>query len=238
MRYYRFILGRLSAGFLVVAGWACCSQQAKAAVESFTIADAPGRAGGTVREIEVPQFNPSLGSLQSITLEVQGAGVFMHGFDHPSGTDRRLSGRGDFALVLNTSDDPRLITLGQGLPSSFQTPDSLPSGFRFQQNTPHGGFQRTILAGQETLTSATDLARFTGCGFVDLFLSVRNRIGPDPAGARNSLSGFWNIGAGVKVTYDYTPVPETPPWRVGVIVLPLLALLTNAGWRRPHGGRP
>jgi hypothetical protein len=69
--------------------------------------------------------------------------------------------------------------------------------------------------------------QFTGCGFIDLFLSGRSGAGHSGTGIEGIRNGVWVAGANIKVTYTFTAVPETSTWLAGVFAV-LLVLIKRS----------
>ena len=202
--------------------WECST---RAAVQVFTVSQPPVLAGYAEREIQIPQFDPSLGSLQSVTLDLQGTGVFFQGFEHVPAGQRQLSMQQELTLVLETSTGERLITLNQPANDSVNASGS--------GNSLGTLLQRVRVSGETTLTSRSDLMEFTGAGLVDLFLSEHSGLGTHFPAGRSILNGFWVAGANIKVAYDYSVIPEASRWWLGDCVLLVLACATaGAGSRR------
>jgi len=208
---------------LVMTGWLVCASSTKAAVQVVTFLEPPAVVNFAGREIELPQFNPALGSLQSVTIDVKGTGAFVQGFDHlsGSGSHRELSSQANLRLMLQAGDGENLVTLTQ-------------FGYRGSPGY-QGGLGSTGLhldpikaASQTTLTSDRELMQFTGCGFIDLFLSGRSGLGHDSLGGESILSGLWVAGADIKLTYIYTAVPENSTWLAAVFALLLLVLVRRS----------
>ena len=199
--------------------WECST---KAAVEVVSFEEPAAPANYIDRQVEIPQFNPSLGSLQSVTIALRETGVFFYGFDHAGGADRQLSGFQDLTMVLETSSGQTLVSLSQRENHPFP-----PSG---HDADPGSHVERVSAAGQKTLGSQQDLMQFTGSGLVDLFLSAQSGRGDHLAWEHSFLTGFWIVDANIKVTYDYCAVPEASTWFAGAFAM--LALVLAIGLKR------
>jgi hypothetical protein len=228
MEICRSLTSRFAAVLLILGGslvWEC---SARAAVETFTVSQPPMLAEYAEREIQIPEFDPSLGSLRSVTIDLEGTGIFFQGFDHVFPGQRQLSMQQPLTLVLETSTDERLITLSQSANHSLNGGAAGNSADR--QN------DRVRLAGETTLTSGADLMQFTGAGLVDLFLSAHSGLGTHFSGDHSILNGFWVAGANIRVVYDYTVIPEASRWWLGDCALLVLAGATaGVGSRRRSG---
>jgi hypothetical protein len=192
-----------------------CECTMHAAVQEFTFFEQPDLADYSKREVEVPQFNPSLGGLESITIELQATGGFLDSFNQLFGGHRELSKQQHFTLVLETSNNEKLISLSQlvGQPSRGAKAGSSP-GSRVEP------FK---IAGEALLTSESDLRPFTGCGMVDLFLSAHDDRDHYLTGEHAFLNALWTAGANIKVIYNYSAIPEPSRWWLGDCVLAGLA---------------
>jgi hypothetical protein len=229
MEICRPLTSRFAAVLLMLGGslvWVCST---RAAVETFTVSQPPMLAEYAEREIQIPQFAPSLGSLRSVTLDLEGTGVFFQGFDHVFRGQRQLSMQQPLTLVLETSTDERLITLSQPANHSFNGGAAGNSAGR--QN------DRVRMAGETTLTSGSDLMQFTGAGLVDLFLSAHSGLGTHFTAGQGILNGFWVAGASIRVTYDFTVIPEASRWWLGDCALLVLACATAGVSSRRRSGK-
>ena len=230
MGKHNYLISRLATAMLSVASsifWQC---SAKAAVEVVSVQESAGLLNSTDREVGITQFNPSLGSLQSVTIDVRGAGAFVQPFNHSGGGDRQLSGVRDLHLVLENSNGEALVRLGQAHP--FPT-SGHSSGSGLDGNS-GSRIQRVTIAGQETLTSQEALMQFTGCGLADLFLSARNEPGEQFLFGHNLLTGMWVMGENIKVTYYYSlvAVPEPSTLIAGVFAVLTLVLVVGCSRAR------
>src|SRR5260221_11158777 len=91
-RYSRFCQAIL---VLMIPSWLICEISVNAAVQTVIVSEPPAIVNFSGREIELPQFNPSLGSLESVTIDVKGTGALLQGFNHSGGpgSNRDLSGQ-------------------------------------------------------------------------------------------------------------------------------------------------
>lgn len=191
-----------------------CAWSSNAAVQVLTISEAPSFISFPAREIELPQFNPSLGVLDSVSIDLRGTGAFIEGFNRSGGAGSHLkvAGQPGLTLTLEGQGDQELLSLSQRA-GNYRWP-AAPRGLRIEPVT---------VTGHTTLTSEADLMQFTGCGFVDLFLSARSSWGHAAAGGMSRLTGLWAAGADITVTYSYAAVPETATWLgAGLAVLLLI----------------
>jgi len=113
----------------------------------------------------------------------------------------------ELSLTLETLNDQSLITLHQS-EDHFYSFSGLDHGSAFAGRFGDPHVYGVTAAGTRSLDSDSDLAQFTGCGFVDLVLSARSRLGAHFNGAGGILESFLTAGANITVTYDYAPVSD------------------------------
>jgi hypothetical protein len=185
-----------------------------AAVQVNTISEAGLVASGSEREIQLPQFDPSLGVLQSVGIELNARGAFIQGFGNFSGSNRELSSHQDLLVTLALPSHDQLTALMQTSARGSGTSN----GIRVEPVT---------ASAYSLITSSTGLMAFTGSGLVDLFLSTEGS-GRTSAGQMNILACLWAARADLTLTYNYTAVPETGTWAAAVFAV----LVTICGGRR------
>jgi hypothetical protein len=208
---------------LVMSWLLVCAPSTKAAVQIVTFSEAPAFVNSfTEREIELPQFNSELGSLQSVTIDVKGTGAFVHGFNHwgGPGSHRELSGEPSLTLILEAGDGKKLVTLYQSGHHHRTFP-----GHQGGTDSTDGHVEAVNAMGRMTLGSNQELMQFTGCAFIDLFLSGRAGFGHGSLGGQSIQSGLWIAGADIRLTYQYTAVPENSTWLAAGFALLLLVLV-------------
>jgi hypothetical protein len=173
----------------------------------------------------LPQFNPALGSLQSIKIDVNATGVFMQSFNHlsGSGSHRGLSCQPILSLTLQTGDGEKLVTLTQLGNHNRTSP-----GYQGGTDSSRPGLEPLKAAGRTTLSSDQELMQFTGSGLIDLFLSERSGFGHFALGGESILSGLWVAGADIKLTYIYTVVPDNSSWPAAGFAVLLLVLVRRS----------
>lgn len=189
----------------------------KAAVQVITVSETPSVSNSSGHEIQLPQFDPTLGVLQSVTLDLKGTGAFIEGFNHfPGlGSHRGLASGQELMFTLGLPGGGELITITQHaghLPGTS-------NGVRIEPFTVYG---------HATLTSEPELMAFTGSGFVDLLLSARSGHGHGFGLGTGILGGLWIAGAKINLIYNFTAVPETGTWLAAVFAL----LIGFGGCRR------
>jgi hypothetical protein len=172
--------------------------------------------------VSITQFNPALGTLNSVQINV----------------DAHLEGSARFE---HRGNKPATITMGVWADFQVQRPDASylvgasPGLFadelvtNFDGTLDFGGTSgRTYdpfsadLSNAEVTSDAADLALFTGTG--DIVLPVRADATSGAMGSGNLLLDVQTLAsAGVTVTYDYAPVPE-PSALVGLAGMGLVGL--------------
>jgi hypothetical protein len=209
------------AMLLAAAGW----QTADAA--SVTYADSISLSTTDwTSSVAAPLFDPSLGTLTSVSLALTGAlngTIFVENMDHsPSTVSETLSA----TLTLKRPD---LSTLVAAFPSytatdSFTAYDGV-LDFGGTSGVTHGPIMASASDTFVTPPPGSDLPLFTGVG--NIVLPVTAHGTSHVAGSGNLAAGFQTAaGAFVEVTYTYDVLPEP-----GTLTLLSVGLMA-AGWRR------
>ena len=190
-----------------------CACSVQAAVQVIAISEAPSLANFSGHEIQLHQFDPTLGLLESVNIELKGTGAFIQAFSHPTGTGphRGLSGQENLTLTLGIAGEDDVLTLTQH--TNHRRLPGHSSGTRIEPIT---------ATGHAVLTSEPELMEFTGSGFVDLIFSARGGLGHSSSPGPSLLAGLWTAGADIVVTYNYTAVPECATWLSAVIAVLVL----------------
>lgn len=222
------------AAAVALVGFVLWERQTNAALLTFNVTESPSLANYANREVAIPEFNPSLGQLQSVTIDFHGTGAFLQGFQHPGAPHRDLLIYQNLSIVLETQNGQKLITLNQ-------TPTRIAHGLGIHEGAGGGGLtgptiHRVVAAGQKTLTSEEELMQFTGDGIVDLYLSAHDGMGDRISGRPSLLNGLWMVGANITVDYDYLAVPgnsvvvpEPSSWLAAGFALLVLAFTGAPG---------
>lgn len=218
------------AALVAILICALLPRSANAAMQMISFDEPLSAANDFHREIEIPQFEASLGSLQSISLDLQTTGTFENG-PHRHGAMPH-----DLTIVLETADHETLISLKQSV-KGFG-PQGRRSDFSEADDFAGTHFQPITAEGKTTLTSPEDLKEFTGSAFVDLFLSAQDTWLKDRhPDCRDFFNGSWVVGADLKVIYNFVPVPESSTWlAAGFAVFVLLLVTGFEKKRRREGG--
>ena len=225
-------------------GWLACilgiawpglsAFSANAAVEIVSFSAAPIPVNYTDREIQVKQFDPSLGTLESVSIEMQGTGFFSQFFEYLGESSAHLNIHQQLHLVLDTQQGNPILVLNQVQNNNYRLPE-------FDGVLDFGGSSGAtpnypvVAARSKTLDSPSALLQFTGSGFADLFLSARGQFGSNVPGGAAIIEGFLTAGANITIAYTYIPVPEASTWLVGGIALLGLALGSRSASARPSG---
>src|SRR6516164_4763172 len=222
MKCVHLIRTNVTVALLAMVGVGFLESQTRAAVQVVTIAESPSLVNYSEREIQIPQFNPSLGTLQSITVDFQATGAFLPGFNRqPKSADNALTYQTPsqhLDLFIEDMNHDRIMSLNRILNQGFA-----PAGENNASPTPAAHPNQIMLTGSRTLNSDNDLMHFTGSGLVDLFLSAESGIAKQVPLGQSSSRGFWKVGADVKVTYNFTPIPETSTMLAGGFAILVIA---------------
>ncbi|MEN6384435.1 MAG: PEP-CTERM sorting domain-containing protein [Phycisphaerales bacterium] len=167
------------------------------------------------RDLLIPQFDSSLGTLNSVTVNFSTAIQGSVGFENL----KRFAG-GNFAITVNTHG---MVVLDYAVISNFLDQQTYNTTLGAYDGTlDYAGTSGTILATysdadtmQYTLTS--DFTRFLGNSNV-IFPILAESVADSISKPSNSSSELNTTGqASVTVTYDFTPVPE--PATIAVLAL-------------------
>jgi hypothetical protein len=158
------------------------------------------------RDLVVPQFDASLGTLNSVTINVSSAIQGSLGFENL----KRFAG-GNFAINVNTH---AWVGVDYLIMSNFldnQTYNTMLGAY--DNNLDYAGTSGTILttysdADNAEITFFSDFGRFLGNSFVN-FVVLTEAMADHIGKPANSSAELLTTGqASVTVSYDYTPVPE------------------------------
>jgi len=234
---------------LAVLGWAAClgaSASADNISFSFTFINPPEpplftlsssySASASVplaetdwaSSVSITKFDPALGTLNSIEIELQAHMEGTAKFEHRGGSAATVTTYLSADLLVQRPDLSDLV-------GAWPTATTVDNVSGFDGTVDFGGTSGVTHAGlsadltNSTLTSsAADLALFTGTGNIEL--PVVATAGSAATGSGNMLFDFTNLAsADVKVTYNYAPVPE-PSTLVGLVGMGLAGLALV--WRR------
>jgi hypothetical protein len=186
--------------------------------------------------IAVQQFDPNLGTLQSVTIQMSGTGEFTQYYQNIS------TGSGDTIAVSQTLDmtlalgSENVLNLSQVNQHSYAV-SAWNGSPPFYSGAAGGTESYAVTAdGHAQLTSAQDLAAFSGSGLTDLLLSALAFGSVTDANGGNFFGGSSvAAGANLSVEYNYSAVPEASTWlpAAGIVVVVMIG-----GWieRRRKAG--
>jgi len=188
----------------------------------------PGGNPPTVMAFTIPQFNPSDGTLDSVTLTMYSSFQFLFTYDGSSASGvLTFTQTNSLSFLYNGSDELSQFNFG-----AFKFTADLPS--RGQAFTPATA---PTLRGQSIFSDAVDLANFAGMGEIPLSADYYNQ----PTVTWTSGAVTWSQDASATmaavVTYDFTPIPE--PSTIGFLFVGgLLFALRNRITNRGHFVEP
>ena len=172
--------------------------------------------------LAIQQFDPSLGTLQSVTMNVGGTGNFNQYYQNIS------TGSGDTIAVSQTWD----LTLGLGGNTILSLNQVNQHSYAvsawngsppFYSGTAGGTASYAVTAADQTLlTSPADLTAFSGIGLTDLLVSALAHGDVTDVNGGNFFGGSSvTAGANVTVEYNYSAVPEASTWlpAIGIIIV-------------------
>jgi len=184
--------------------------------------------------VAVQQFDPNLGTLQSVTIQISGTGDFTQYYQNIS------TGSGDTIAVSQTLDmtlalgSANILSLNQVNQHSYAV-SAWNGSPPFYSGTAGGTASYAVTAGSQTqLTSSADLAAFRGSGLTDLLLSALAYGSVTDANGGNFFGGS-SVAAGANLTveYNYSSVPEASTWLPAAGIF--IAVIVGGWWRRKTG---
>ncbi len=189
-------------------------------------------------DVAIQQFDPSLGTLQSVLVKVSDTGSFTQYYQNISttaGDTLSISQNLDMLLQLNSET---ILNFDEIRHNNYAVS-------AWDGTTPiYSGTAGGIKTYADTasyftqLTSASDLAEFSGAGFVNLLLAATGSGTISDANGGNFFGGSSIMaGADLTIVYNYCAIPEASTWLAGSGLA--LAFLTFC-WPKPknrHAGR-
>ncbi len=178
--------------------------------------------------IAVQQFDPSLGTLYSVSINASGNGTFtqMYQNEGPSSGTLTIQQSLELALALQNGGSP-VLDLNQSVANAYQ----------FAAFSAGSAAYPVTAAGTVTLTSPATLAQFTGQGMADVYVSATGETelpGGLPGG--NLLAGgLLTAGVDLTVTYDYSAIPEASTWMAAGAAILALGLNFRPARRKAVG---
>ena len=186
--------------------------------------------------IGIQQFDPNLGTLQSVTIQINGTGDFTQYYQNIS------TGSGDTIAVSQTLEmtlalgGETVLSINQVNQHSYAV-SAWNGSPPFYSGAAGGTESYAVTAnGQVQLTSAADLAAFSGSGLTDLLLSALAVGGVTDVNGGNFFGGSSvTAGANLTVEYNYSSVPEAATWVSGVGIMVATIIGGVRGRRRKTG---
>ena len=173
--------------------------------------------------LSVAQFNPNLGTLQSVTITATGTGQFSQYYQNLStGSPGSVTISQNFDMLLG------MPSLGTIVSDLNVTPGSQTYSLQAYTGTPFftgnsGGSQTYEASGSSTVPlGASSLAAFTGSGLAD-FTVTANGFGSSDNNTGNFAVGWSTLaGLGLSVTYTYNVIPEPATWMAGIFAVGIM----------------
>jgi len=210
--------------------------EASDGVETQSIA--PSTSFGPIQSVSIPQFNPSLGTLESVTVDLVGTGEFVQKFENLSSSGSQILLTQSLQIFLGFGGQPSIPTLSTG--TQLVQPGFNPAAFDGVLNfaAPSGGdtIVPVNVAATETFAKNSDqyiLNWFTGQNSVSLVLSA-NTSSTAAEDAAAAVDDPIDAGADITVTYNYSAVPEPRTWAAASLILLGGAWLAQSRRRSPH----
>lgn len=232
---------------LMVAGFLAASFRANAALETETLPTVlyPLTPTDYSAGLQVAQFDPSSGQLDSVTITATGTGSFTQYYQNlstSSGGLFTISQNLDLILSLPSSGTGSLLDLN--LSSGIQTHAVQPyvSGSQFFSSPSGGMADYAAQAGPSSTTlqlSSPDFAQFTGSGLVNFLLTANGSSTVAETSGNYIAGGSSLAGLDLTVSYNYTPdasllaLPEPAAWTWLAGVFALGGLLIGIHKCRP-----
>jgi hypothetical protein len=192
---------------------------AQAAVETFNATLSPTMTDFN-GSLSIQQFNPALGTLQSVTITAAGTGQFTQYYQNLS-----TSSSGTVSISQSLDLTLSLASLGTLIPDL-----NVSSGTQTYTLTPYvgpplftgtSGGSQTYNDGNSTTINlgSSSLSPFVGLGSA-LFGVAANATGNSSNNTGNFIVG-WSTLAGLDLTvsYNYLAVPEPATWMAGIFAM-------------------
>jgi hypothetical protein len=183
----------------------CLAGTATAQSISFS-ADVPNQGGEWVYGFSLPQFDASIGSLESIELRVDAQFDGFFEFENRS-----------FTLPLQVSNLRRSWDFRFGPTGATPVISMLetwaPDGFTLATNDGvvdfdgPGGVTIGYKGGAQATSFITDFTGYIGSGTIDYSASLLTPFSFDTVGGSYFFGAFANAAATVTITYNYVPTP-------------------------------
>jgi hypothetical protein len=187
--------------------------------------------------MSLSQFDPSLGTLNSATVNFSGELVGGWGYEN---ANSQPFGGGSMDVILQqtlgiSQNSNSLLSFSTSTPAPSLT-QPIPALPAFDGAYDFGGPSGATISGWDTTqngnivyTTPSDLASYLGTGNVNFNL-VANAVSSHLSAPNGFISRTYsNAGASVSVTYDFTPVPE--PSTFALLGMSAIGFLAYT-WRR------
>ena len=180
----------------------------------------------TITSLSIPQFNVAGGTLQSISIVFLGSLTASAKLENLSAFPVGVTASDAGTYVLKRPDTSSIATVTPSA-SSVATLAAVDGVIDFDGTSGNTFADKTGTdSASLTLSTASDLALFSGAG--NLSLTVSATAAPSAIGGPNLISSTATVGfASATVTYNYS-VPEPKEYAAAVG----LALVGFAAWRR------
>jgi hypothetical protein len=191
--------------------------------EIETVSITPGLSTGS--SVNIPRFDPSLGTLESVTVSLVGTGEFVQKFENlnPS-SGGQINSEQTLQLVLAFGEGsfiPPLSTQNQQVLSQY-TVGAFNGTFNFAGTSGAASSTAVSLDGTATIQSPY-LNWFTGQGMASLYLSENTTASVVTEDSQLVAEELIYAGANIAVTYDfqetYSALPEPRLWAAASLVL-------------------
>ena len=170
--------------------------------------------------LQVAQFDPGLGQLDSVIISATGNGSFTQFYQNFSSTSAdffTISQNLDLILSLPSSGTGSILDLNLSSGNQTYSAQKYVSGSPFFSGA-SGGMANYTVAGSSSTTlpsSLPDFSQFTGFGSVNFLLTANGSSSVTETNGNYLAGGQSLAGLDLTVAYDYTPlamVPESSTW--------------------------
>jgi hypothetical protein len=216
------------------------SVEASDLTESVSIA--PSTSLGSDQTVSIPKFDSSLGTLESVTVNLAGTGDFVQKFeDLGSGGQVKLTQNLQMFLgFAGQSYIPPLSTQTQVVQSEYY-PTAFDGVFNFAAPSGGNSTYPVTVGGSANFNAPYILNWFTGQGVAPLYFSATGESTLIADDAELIASDLIDAGADITVTYNFqnnvSTLPEPRAWAVASLVLLGGAWLAHSRRRAPFPSR-
>jgi hypothetical protein len=209
----------------------------QAAIEVVTGALAAQSTDFRNAPVQIPQFDPRLGQLTSISIEADATGQQTQFFENlgPAAGSVTIAQRLD--LLLASANHHALLRWGQSDQHTYSY-GAYDGSLDYSGSSGGTSGYSVTASGNVTVNRPTtpgpplgtgslsprDFAAFEGAGFLDLYLSARDQFHFLPHASNLALGTLATAGVDLTVTYSFIPVPEASTWLVAGFAILALAV--------------